>query len=205
MEKYDVILTLGNGLTGNWKLPKIVVSRLKYIVELFKKGKSDKIIVSGKWSINWDIKGIKPPTTEAEEMKKVLLDLGVSSDSIIKEEWSKETIGNAYFTKVKILKPNNFKKLLVVCADFHINRVKLLFGKILGDEYEIEYLTTPTKSIYDKKFMKIQNDILKEQSKFLEKMEIGDDNFLESRLYNDPYYKRKRPSAGAKSTMRGTD
>ncbi len=205
MKKYDVILTLGNGLTDNWKLPEIVVSRLKYVVELFKKGKSNKIIVSGKWSINWDIKGTKPPTTEAEEMRKVLLDLGVRNSDIVKEEWSKETIGNAYFTKVNILIPNNFKKLLIVCADFNLKRVKILFEKILGTEYEIEYLTTPTKSINDAQFMNIQDAVLIAQIQYLANMEIGDNSYLESRLYDDPYFKKKRPSAGAKIAMKGTN
>jgi len=205
VRKYDVIIALGRGLTDNWKLPEIVVSRLKVIVEIYKKGKSNKIIVSGKWSINWDLNGVKPPTTEAEEMKTLLLELGVPDSIIFKEEWSKDTIGNAYFSKVKILKPNNYNYLLVVCADFRIKRVKFLFEKVLGEEYKIEYLTTPTKSINDKKFMKIQEHIFKAQSKFLEKMELGDDIFLKSKLYDDAYYKKKRPSAEAKISMKGSN
>lgn len=35
MKKFDVILTLGNGLSEDWKLPEIVQSRMAYIAGLY--------------------------------------------------------------------------------------------------------------------------------------------------------------------------
>ena len=203
MTTYDVILTLGNGLTEEWKLPDIVNSRLKKIADLYFQKASSKIIVCGRWSINWDIKGIKPPTTEAEEMKKVLLNLNVPDKDIIKEELSKDTIGNAYFSKVKIIKPYNFKTILVVCSDFHLKRAQFLFQKIFGNEYSIDFLTTPTESGNDPEFMQLEDGVLKRQSNFLSEMKDGDDVFLQTRLYNDPYYKEKRSEKVAEVAMGG--
>lgn len=203
MKTYDAILTLGNGLTEEWKLPDIVVLRLKRIADLYFQKVSNKIIVCGRWSINWDIKGIKPPTTEAEEMKKILLSLGVSDQDILKEEWSRDTIGNAYFSKIKIIKPHNFKTILVVCSDFHLKRAQFLFQKIFNNEYRMDFLTTPTESGKDSQFMQLEEGVLARQRKFLSAMEDGDDAFLQARLYSDPYYREKRSEKVAEVAMKG--
>jgi uncharacterized SAM-binding protein YcdF (DUF218 family) len=203
MKTYDVILTLGNGLTADWKLPEIVSARLKKIADLYFQKVSGKIIVCGRWSINWDIKGIEPPTTEAEEMKKTLLSFGVSDVDILKEEWSRDTIGNAYFAKIKLIKPNNYKSILIVCSDFHIKRAQFLFRKIFDDKYEMDFLTTPTEAGHDSEFLQMENDVLARQSNFLVDMKDGDDAFLETRLYGDPYYRERRPERVAKVAMEG--
>lgn len=201
MKTYDVILTLGNGLTEDWKLPGIVSSRLKKITDLYFQKVSNKIIVCGRWSINWDIKGIMPSTTEAEEMKKVLSRFGVSDKDIIKEEYSRDTIGNAYFSKVNIVKPNNFKTILIVCSDFHLKRAQFLFKKIFNDKYQIDFLTTPTESSKDPQFMQMEDGVLQRQKNFLKDMKNGDDAFLATRLYEDPYYKEKRSEKVARVAM----
>jgi uncharacterized SAM-binding protein YcdF (DUF218 family) len=205
MEAYDVILTVGNGLTDGWHLPQIVENRLDYVASLYKRGISTKVLVSGGYSINWDLKGIKPPTTEAKEMRNKLIELGINAADILVEEESKDTIGNLYFSKKYYLKPLGLNQILIVCTDFHLKRVKFLAEKILGSSYKFTYQTTPSQSIADKDFMQIQEDILKAQSKFLEDMEVGDDSYLETRLYQDPYYQSRRPEKGALVGMKGVN
>lgn len=201
MKTYDVILTLGNGLTEDWKLPDIVSSRLKKIADLYFQKVAPKIIVCGRWSINWDIKGITPPTTEAEEMKKALSNFNVPDQDILKEEWSRDTIGNAYFAKIKIIKPHNFKTILVVCSDFHLKRARFLFKKVFNDEYRMDFLTTPTENSKNPEFMQMEEDVLERQKNFLQEMKDGDDSFLQTRLYEDPYYREKRSEKVARAAM----
>lgn len=203
MNKYDVIIVPGSGLTKNWSLPDSVTTRLGYVASLYKEKISEKIIVSGKWSINWDIEGKIPPTTEAEEMKKYLVELGVESNDIFKEEESKDTIGNAYFCKIDVLVPNNFSKILIVCADYHLERVEFLFKKILGGKFNIDFQTTPTEKGKDSNLLKIQHEILKVQKKFLNGMKEGDDSFLKGKFYGDPYYKKKKPENWSKIATGG--
>lgn len=204
MQTYDAMLTVGNGLTANWQLPDIVTSRLAEIATMFANRRSDHIIVSGGWSISYDLRGIRPPTTEAAEMKRMLVALGVPAERILTEERSRDTIGNAYFSKVEILQPNGWKKIMVVCADFHLPRVKFLFEKILGPGYDLAFHTTPSTSGHDVQFMTMQRDILEMQKKFLHPMQPGHDDFLSARLYTDPYYVKRRPAHIAEVAMRGT-
>lgn len=203
MQTYDVLLTLGNGLTHDWKLPQIVISRLEYVSSLYKQHIAPKIIVSGKYSVNFILEGIKPPNTEAELMKQHLIQLGVQEKDILVEDQSKDTIGNFYFSKVRYLLPLNMKHILVVCTDFHLKRVTFLAEKILGHAFHIDYMTTPSLSIKDKSFMDIQEYIYKRQERFLNSMKAGDHAYLESKLYDDPYYSLPRLPESAFIAMRG--
>lgn len=203
MKTYDAILTLGNGFTDSWGVPTTVENRLRNIMYLYEHKVSDKIILSGAYSINWDLAGIKPPTTEACEMKKMLITFGVPAEHLLLEEKSKDTIGNFYFSKIKFLKPNNWKHILIVCTDFHLKRVQFISKKVLGEEYHLSYQTTPSHSAHDSEFIKTQEVILERQNLFLDAMKTGDDAFLAVRLYNDPYYQTKRPEKVMQATMKG--
>lgn len=190
--QYDLIAVLGYGFSFHWTLPEKSILAVKKAAELYKKGTASKIAICGRWSINWDLEGITPPTTEAEEMKKLLLKLTVPSSAIYKEEFSKDTIGNAFFLKTKICQPYNFKRILIICLDHHLKRVKFIFQKIFGEDYKISFFPIKTKEGKDKEVINRQKEVFVWQKEFLKEMKTGDDNFLKYRLYNDPYYKEKR-------------
>ncbi len=182
MKTYDVILTLGNGLTFDWKLPSIVSTQLEYVAELYKKQIAPYIIVSGKYSINFTIEGATPPVTESALMKDTLLTVGVPEEHILVEDESQDTIGNFYFSKTKFLIPMNMRSLLVVCTDFHLKRVMFLAEKIVGSSFHIDYQTTPSVSVQDKSFMQVQEETYKRQEQFLATINNGDDSFLKKTI-----------------------
>lgn len=65
----------------------------------------------------------------------------------------------------------------------------------------MDFLTTPTESGKDPEFMRMEEDVLERQRNFLADMKDGDDAFLQARLYNDPYYREKRPEKVAQVAM----
>lgn len=195
MKQYQLIATLGSGFSKDWKLPPHVYPRMKQVAELYKEKVAPKVAVCGRWSINWDLENIIPPITEAKLMKEELITRGVLAKDIYTEEFSRDTIGNAYFLKTKIINPKNITSILVVCPDFHLGRVKYLFGKIYSEKYTIDFLTSKTEDFKKPEFMEMQHEILERQAKFLEEMPVGNDSFLASRLYTDEYYLKKRPVA----------
>lgn len=203
MESYDVILTLGNGFSDTWGVPETVQARLKTIVDLYTNKVSDKILISGGYSISWDVIGVKPPTTEAQEMKKFLVTLGIPETQIFTEEESKDTIGNFYYSKIKYLRPKDWKKILVVSTDTHVRRVRFLSQKILGPEYTLHFQKTPSRSSQDTKFLKDQDIFYEKQKLFLKAMTTGDDAFLTDKLYKDPFYKSRKPEEVTEFTMKG--
>lgn len=187
-KRYDAVIVLGYKQKNNWDLPLHLKKRLKKVALLYKEGLTGKIIVCGKWSLVFEEGGAKPEVTESEIMKKFLLNEGIPDRDIIKEEKSKDTIGNAYFVKRGIIVPNSYKRILIACADFHLDRVKFIFNKVFGKGYDLEFLSTETIEGRDRDLLKRQNDIFESQKKFLWEMDDGDINFLRNRLYRDPFF-----------------
>lgn len=92
------------------------------------------MIMSGKWEYGADY---TPPGTEAAAMKELAVKLGAQPDSVLLEESSVDTLGNAYFCKKLFLGPNKWHKVVVLMADHHAERSEYLFRKVLGPTYEL--------------------------------------------------------------------
>src|SRR5262249_17207459 len=105
--KYDAIVVLGGGidLLGNLKGPS--KCRIETAAELYQRKLAPKIITSSKWSM---FLREEPRKTIAQAMKEGLIALGIPRNVIETEEISRDTLGNAYYTKVNHLMPQNLKK-----------------------------------------------------------------------------------------------
>ena len=67
-------------------------------------------------------------------------EIGIPDDCLLKENESKATLGNAYFTKVDYLIPKHLGRLAVILGPNHsLQRVKYIFDKVLGDEYDTTF------------------------------------------------------------------
>lgn len=140
----DVIVILAGGINSDGSLPDLPKRRVDAGVSLFKYGVAPELIMSGKYGFWLDWTKEVPSQTEASAMKKYAAALGVPEQHIHLEEDSKDTLGNAYFTKINILEPRNWKNITVVTSDFHFHRTKYIFDLVLGTRYEIEYVLTDT-------------------------------------------------------------
>lgn len=185
-DEYDAVIVVGYRFEDQWKLPDHSQRSLRSVATLYKQQKTPLIVVSGKWSLAFDKEKITPPTSEAEEMTKALIALGVPEGAIIKEEHSKDTIGNAYFVKKEVVEPMRLHKLLIVCGQFHLTRVRYIFNKIFGSNYQLDYQAISVS--VDPQRDQTQNILLDRQRKFLSGMEDGDDGFLKNKLYSDPFF-----------------
>ncbi len=187
--KYDLIAVLGYRFEEGWRLPQHVTPRLQTVANLFLKGAATHIAVCGKWSLYWDNHKIIPPTTEAEEMKKILTRYGIPFNSVIKEEWSKDTIGNAYFLKKRIVEKMKHKTILVVCADFHKQRAEFIFKKVFGCRYNLDFLATETNICKDDRCKSSVERLFNKQKEYLSNMKDGQDEFLKGKLYEDNFFR----------------
>lgn len=138
----DAIIVLAGGIEPDGSLPKIPQLRVQEGVRLYRSGVAPRIIMSGKWGF-WS--EIEYPRTEAQAMKEYAVSLGVPEQDIILEELSKDTVGNAYFTRLNILEPNNWRNIVVVTADYHMPRTQYIFNKILGEGYVIDFHTVDSE------------------------------------------------------------
>lgn len=130
-EKVDCVIVLGAGLKG--ETPTLVLKeRLDYTLDYISENPGTKIIVSGG-------QGYGETITEAEAMKRYLVERGVSEELIIKEEKSTSTFENMVFSKKLYFEKFGMapEKVMIITNDFHMFRSKLLAKRVGLDAYGI--------------------------------------------------------------------
>jgi uncharacterized SAM-binding protein YcdF (DUF218 family) len=140
--KPDVIVILGGGLGKALEPAFYTAERLRFFIKNKKKFKGIPIIASGGYTV-WTKK--KPVYTEAQVMKHFLVKHGISPDLILIEEKSRDTIGNAYWTKQIVKRFPSWKNILVITTNGHVKRARWTFAKIFGKAYQFEFLPVATK------------------------------------------------------------
>ncbi|MDM5328558.1 YdcF family protein [Neobacillus sp. CF12] len=132
----DYIIILGARVKG--EVPSLALQyRIDAAASYLKKNRESIAIASGGQGPGEDI-------TEAEAIKRGLLAHGISSDRILLEDKSTDTVENIRFSKRLI--PQNLKTGLLVTNDFHLYRAKSI-AKDLGLNLEGIPAETPTVAI----------------------------------------------------------
>lgn len=186
MKDYDAIIVLGSKPTPpDWKFPSHVYKSLDVAADLLNQETAPYVIVSGKWALHYDALNMQQPFTEAEKMAEYLIVKGVDRRQILIETESKDTVSNFYYLKKQFLMPQKMHHILVVTADFRIERMQFLCDKILGPDYQVEFEAIEAKpeEIYPH-----EAETLQAQKKMLHDMKAGDEEFVGAKFYDDPYY-----------------
>jgi uncharacterized SAM-binding protein YcdF (DUF218 family) len=132
----DYIIILGARVKG--EVPSLALQyRIDAAASYLKKNRESIAIASGGQGPGEDI-------TEAEAIKRGLLAHGISSDRILLEDKSTDTVENIRFSKRLI--PQNLKTGLLVTNDFHLYRAKSI-AKDQGLNLEGIPAETPTVAI----------------------------------------------------------
>lgn len=195
MSTYDTIIVLGSKPnTTTWEFPSHVPASLDQAANLWHEGAAPYIIVSGKWALSFDQHGITQPYRECDKMAEYLAQLHVPSEAILREGESKDTVSNLLYTKRQILAPQHMHDVLLITADFRLERLKYLTAKILGPDYNVSFTTVPCQpgEAYPQ-----EPDTLARTRRFLGSMADGDDSYLDDKLfgasyYNNPWYSSPR-------------
>lgn len=132
-QKADAIVAISGGDT---------LARTKEAIELFKNGWADELIFSG---AAFDKSG----PSNALEMKKIAMDMGISEDVIIIDEFAETTKQNAEYVS-SILKNIDAKRIILVTSGYHQKRASFEFNQYLihNSSLNVKVINHPTK--YDK-------------------------------------------------------
>lgn len=132
---YEAAVIFGGVLQSDGSLPLLIKQRVDRGIELYRAGEIGVLIMSGFCFV-----GIKKVNIfEAEAMQEYAISQGVKKKDIILEKESRDTIGNIYFSE-KIIKRNNWKRIVFITSCFHKKRVEYLLKKILNNKYEIKLI-----------------------------------------------------------------
>ena len=96
--------------------------------ELYFSNVASKVILSGGFFSKKDI-------SEAKFLARIIRKAGVPDKDIILEEKSEDTIENAQ-NCLEIMNVRKFDSAVVVTSNFHLARVKYIFGKIFDNSKE---------------------------------------------------------------------
>lgn len=122
--KADAIVLLGGAMRGDTHMGTLPdlnqhADRLVHAVALYKAGKAPVVILTG-----GGFEGARP---EAQQMKDILVVMGVPAQHILLEIQSRDTHDNAVYT-AQLLKASGMHRILLVTSAYHMRRSLALFA-----------------------------------------------------------------------------
>lgn len=116
------MIILGAGLDGD-QVSKRLKLRLDKALEALELNPELIVIVSGG-------QGSDELISEAEAMKRYLLEAGIEEEKIIAEDKSTSTYENFLYSKSKTDELNSLKNILIVTSDFHVFRSQFIANRL---------------------------------------------------------------------------
>jgi len=156
-------------------------NRVDLAVSLFKDEGLELMITCG-----WDY---RPDSSLyiGEILKNRAIELGIPANQIKTELNSRDTVGDAFFSKTNIINELEFKNILVVTSDYHVDRTRSIFEFIFGPKYKIHVEGAFTGYKNDK----IEAEVVSAQAfrKTFTNVKSGEDKEIFTRLIEShPFY-----------------
>lgn len=124
------VIVLGNRLKSD-EIHSHLRGRVDLGIRLFRECDDELLVMTGGQS-NQD-----SDATEAEVMRDYAIEQGISREHIVCEPEARDTIGNAYFTRLIIEEHQNISTIRVATSCYHASRAIYVFECCYGDQYEI--------------------------------------------------------------------
>jgi hypothetical protein len=123
---YDAILVPGGGLALDGGLPEHVKRRFDLALE---RESGEPIAPLSAWTAHRPVllDGDGRQVYESLVGARYLMDRGVKPERIFCESTAYDTIGNAYFSRVQLVDPFGWRRLLIVTSRFHMARTEAIF------------------------------------------------------------------------------
>ena len=162
--------------------------RAKKAIEIFNSGHFDYIITSG-WNYREDSK-LKISDVMAEF---IIGNFDIQSDKVVKDENSRDTVGDAIFTKRNIVNQYNISKLTVVTSDYHEKRTEYIFRRVFyKTNIQLEFKSSKTKLLFDETTISIENLSMNRFKETFAGVDFENENqVLEALTTRHPFYNGK--------------
>jgi uncharacterized SAM-binding protein YcdF (DUF218 family) len=180
--KTDAIIVLANQMDKKGLLNFESIARANKAVEILNELETPNIVTCG-WAYRKD-SDIKI----ADAFKSYITNtLGVNPNKVITELNSRDTVGDAYFTKINLALILNWKRLFVVTSDYHVERTQEIFNFIYGNNFLVEVFGASI--IYDNSILSRELASTEAFRKTFTGISMGDDiKILERLRERHPFY-----------------
>ena len=130
---FHAVIVLANFIDQKGNLNDESSARMDTAISAFKNKEAQFIVTTG-WAYRSD-----SSIVIAEAMRKhAVKQHGIPYEAVIADIQSRDTVGDAVFTKRNLAIPRGWFKLLVVTSQYHVERTKEIFSFIYGPKYTIE-------------------------------------------------------------------
>lgn len=128
---YDAIIVLAHHLDGDGQLNAQSRARIEAAVAAYQSKQAPIIVTTG-----WDLHGVfNRPIADA--MREFAIAKDIPPEAIHCDIHSRDTVGDAVFTKHNIVQPMGATRLLVITSDYHVARTEAIFAFVYGVDYQI--------------------------------------------------------------------
>ncbi|WP_425642708.1 ElyC/SanA/YdcF family protein [Marinomonas gallaica] len=133
------VLVLSNLMDDDEIINHETQQRCLEAIRLFRQERLDYMITSG-----W-IYDARFSISLSEATARFLRVNGVKSNCILQNRASRDTVGDALFTRLHLLARHNIQELTVVTSDYHLHRTRIIFQQLLPSNVTLHFIgcTTP--------------------------------------------------------------
>lgn len=165
----DVVIVLSHRLNPDGNFSLEYKKRLDAGIELILKNEAKHLLLCSETAI--------------ENVKDYVCAGGVLKSKILLEPFSRDSIGEAYFSKRDFLVPNNWVDIIVLSSDYHIQyRIASIFDFILGEKFNIDYIGVESGRLDDFETKEDQMRSLDLFEKIFGGIASGDDESIKNRF-----------------------
>ena len=143
--RVDAVIVLSHEMSRDAVLSSESVARCSLASRLFRELDASFIVTSG-WNYRPDCEvpialAVRRKLEEAHSLE---------SSRILADTSARDTVGDAYFTKVNLALAYNWRKIAIVTSDYHIYRTQIIFEFIYGLRFNLVFFGAPIKACEEK-------------------------------------------------------
>lgn len=129
---FDAVIVLANLMSVDGELNEESKARAESAIKIYSKSNARNIVTCG-WAYRPDS---NIPIAEAFK-SYIVTNSDICPSKVITELNSRDTVGDAFFTKANLALVFGWKKIAVVTSQYHVDRTLEIFRFMYGPEFEI--------------------------------------------------------------------
>ena len=174
-QQFDALIVLAHEMDAEGICDEETQKRLDKAADLFLTHDAQAIILMG-WAYLSDTE-----CTLSESMANYLQKQhAISQKYLHLDNDSRDTVGDAYFSKVKFYHLMKNHKICVVTSDYHLERAKIIFEFVYGDDFCCDFVGTCSEKA--KTQQRKEQESIKQFQKTFENLPIGDNAAIFERM-----------------------
>lgn len=133
-DKFDAIVILGGGLNEDLSLPIWVKERVKKAIQIYNEQGSRCFILPTGSTPHVPVKLDKAgqPYNDSKAIAKELLENKIPKEKIMLLDFARDTLGEAFFTRILFTEIRDLTKLCIVTTEFQMPRAKHFFNNVFN-------------------------------------------------------------------------